>query len=105
MHSYQAANDTATSPDTDALCQHLYQARAMLGVLGTAAANARTQGEALDAEQMSDYVAVLSRLVRDALTIAEAVEDRCIVVPCTSVDAYQRADALRRELVEAQHPH
>lgn len=105
MHTYHAANDTPTSPDTDALCQYLHQARAMLGVLGTAAANACAKGEALDAEQMGDYTAVLSRLVRDALAIAEAVEDRCIVVPCTSVDAYQRADALRRELVEAQHAH
>jgi hypothetical protein len=105
MHSYQAANDTTTSPDTDALCRHLHEARAMLGVLGSAAADACAQGVDLDADQIGDYAAVLGRLVRDALTIAEAVEDRCIVVPCTSVDAYQRADALRRELVEAQHAH
>lgn len=76
--------DTTTStaqtrPDTYALCQHLQQARALLAVLGTAAANAYSQGEAMEAEQMGDYAAVLAGLVNGALDIANEIEDFCEV--------------------------
>lgn len=74
-----AASTAQTCPDTYALCQHLQQARALLAVLGTAAANAYSQGEAMDAEQMGDYAAVLAGLVNDALDTANQIEDFCEV--------------------------
>ena len=74
----------------------------MLGVLGTVSAAAHTQGEAMDAEQMSDYVDALRRMVGDALAVAEAIDDGNIVLPCTSAGTFHRADTLRREAME-QH--
>lgn len=97
-----AADLSATYPDTNQLCQHLSQARAMLGVLGTAAAH--TQAGAMDVEQLSDYVSALRRLVGDALVIAECIEDRCIVVQCTSEATFRGADKLRREAIGEPHP-
>jgi len=96
------ADQSATLPDTYQLCQHLSQARAMLGVLGTAAAYA--QGGAVDADQLGDYVSALQRLVGDAQGIAEVIEDRCIVVSCACDDTFRRADALRREAIGELHP-
>ena len=74
-----AASTAQTRPDTYALSQHLQQACALLAILGTAAANAYSQGEAMDSEQMGDYAAVLAGLVNGALDIANGIEDFCEV--------------------------
>jgi hypothetical protein len=77
----------------------------MLDVLGTVSAAAHTQGEAMDTEQMSDYVDALRRVVGDALAVAEAIDDGCIVVPCSSTGTFHRADTLRREAMEQHSQH
>jgi hypothetical protein len=93
------ASTAQTRPDTYALCQHLQQARSLLAVLGTTAANAYSQGEAMDAEQMGDYAAVLAGLVKEAQDIADSISDFCEVRVMVGTEQFHALKEARAAMV------